>query len=390
MLAPIAPASAGNGLAMRCELFRRSAARDFELQIVVVPVAGQLPDGVSPSQPVEFAIPDETQAKAGILELLTDSRWRDRLSRAGKLPAFARYASPGLAGAVSEVLDLDPPPAGVHVMRSYLAPLGLAVAERIGAGWATIDLDDDDAGFCTAVGLVEEAEAYTRAVSVFGPEFAGLSAASANEAAAIGRRHNLQVRLIPNAVEVPGDRPAPRPRKDELSVLFVGNLNYRPNVDAARFLVRGILPEILRRFGGRVSLTIAGSSSHGLEELQGAHVTVAGYVPDLAALYAAADAVVVPLRFGSGTRIKLLEAFAQGAPVIATSVAAAGLDAVDGRHLLIAEDPMTFADALERLAAEPGLRGRLVREARELVMDRYSLKAVGAQIQEFFSAVSGR
>src|SRR5579884_900938 len=83
MLAPIAPAPAGNGLAMRCELFRRSASRDFEVQIVVVPVAGQLPAGVAASQPVKFVIPDEARAKAGILELLADAGWRDRLSRAG-------------------------------------------------------------------------------------------------------------------------------------------------------------------------------------------------------------------------------------------------------------------------------------------------------------------
>ena len=79
-----------------------------------------------------------------------------------------------------------------------------------------------------------------------------------------------------------------------------------------------------------------------------------GFVPDLGPLYAAADVLVAPLAFGAGTRIKLLEAFSRGVPVVTTSIGAAGLDAVPGRHLLIADAPGEMARAVRRWPGTPG------------------------------------
>ena len=74
-----------------------------------------------------------------------------------------------------------------------------------------------------------------------------------------------------------------------------------------------------------------------LDRLAGPDVEVTGFVSDLDTVYAATDVVVVPLRLGAGTRIKLLEAFAHGVPVVASRVAAAGLERLDGRHLMVAD-----------------------------------------------------
>ena len=346
MLTPIEPAPIGNGLAMRAELFRRSAPASLDVQIVVVPVAGggHGPAGAGAAN----VAPDPVRARAGALALAADGAWRERLTRVGSLPPAARVASPGLADAVVQAISGDGPVA-LHVVRAYMAPLGVAVAERLEAVWATLDLDEDDSEFARSAGDLECAAAYERLLDVFGPLFDGLSAASAGEAVAIGERHGLAVEHLPNAV--PLAALSPRPRRagsDEVpSLLFVGNLTYPPNLEAADLLVRVIAPAVRQRLGRRVRVTLVGPHDGRLDRLRDADVDVAGFVPDLDPLYAAADAVVVPLLRGAGTRIKLLEAFAHGVPVVASRVAAAGLEVSDGHHLLLAADCDQAAAATE-------------------------------------------
>ena len=202
LLTPIAPAATGNGLAMRCELFRRAAAGDLDVRTVVVPVAGELPASVPLPAGAVVVSPDAARARARVAALVADGVWRDRLVGVGRLPAPARAASPGLADDVVQALGAVGP-AAVHVMRSYLAPLGTAVAERLGAPWRTLDLDDDDAALARALGDPDEAAAYDRLLGVFGPLFDGVSAASPAEAAAIAARHGFAVQPVPNAVEIP-------------------------------------------------------------------------------------------------------------------------------------------------------------------------------------------
>jgi glycosyltransferase involved in cell wall biosynthesis len=389
MLAPIAPAVTGNGLAMRTELFCQAAARDFDVRVVVVPVAGQLAAGVPRSRASADVLLDPQAARSGITSLMADSVWRERFAQVGTLPRLARAASPGLAGAVLASIDRSGPVA-VHVGRSYLAPLGAAVAERIGAQWITLDLDEDDGALALTRGDREEAAAHDRLLAIFGPVFDGLAIASETEAAAIAERQGLNPELVPNAVQLPGGH-APRPGgRSGPSLLFVGNLTYPPNVEAARLLADAILPETRRRLGDTVRVELVGPYAPGLESLAAPGVEAAGFVADLGPRYAGADLVVVPLRVGGGTRIKILEAFAHGVAVVASPVAVAGLEVVDGRHLLLAEDPAGFARAIERLTRSPDLAERLVGEAKRLVRDQYSLDVVVPSINAFFARARDR
>ncbi len=109
-----------------------------------------------------------------------------------------------------------------------------------------------------------------------------------------------------------------------MRLLFVGTLGYFPNADAARFLCRDIVPALRRLSGHAIVVDLAGAGdTTGLRDIaQMPEVTLLGYVEDLAPLYAAADIAVAPLRAGGGTRIKILEAFAHGVPVVATWLAA--------------------------------------------------------------------
>jgi glycosyltransferase involved in cell wall biosynthesis len=387
LLTPIAPAPTANGLAMRSELFRRSAAYDFDVRTIVVPVAGELARGV-PLAPGAFVVhPDPSSARSGVIALLADRAWRRRLARLGTIPARASAASPGNADAVVRALS-GVGPVAVHVMRLYLAPLGMAVAERLGAEWATLDLDEDDAVLAAVFGDAEEAAAYERLLRVFGALFDGLAAASAPEAAAIGGRHSLVVQVVPNAVDIPAQTARVRGRR--ISLLFVGNLTYLPNVEAVCLLVHAVLPAVRRRLGDGIGVTLIGPCDARVKRLAGPGVEVAGFVSNLGPRYASADVVVVPLRIGGGTRIKILEAFAHGVPVVASQAAAAGLEVADGRHLLVADDPEKVAAAIERIVTDAPLAERLVVEASQLVRERYSTDAVVPGVRELFRQASGR
>jgi glycosyltransferase involved in cell wall biosynthesis len=146
---------------------------------------------------------------------------------------------------------------------------------------------------------------------------------------------------------------------------FLGTFRADFNRDALAFLLREVWPAIRARVPD-ASLAIAGNSYRGplADEARAAGARWLGFVADLGAYFGEIDVLLVPLRFGGGVRIRILEALAAGTPVIATPIAAAGLGVADGEHLAIAEGPDALAARAERLlthpteAAELGRRGR--------------------------------
>jgi glycosyltransferase involved in cell wall biosynthesis len=110
-------------------------------------------------------------------------------------------------------------------------------------------------------------------------------------------------------------------------------------------------------------------------------VSVHANVPDVGPFYRRADAAVVALRAGGGTRVKILEAFAHGVPVVSTPVGAEGIDAIAGRHLLVGDDPAALAGACHQLLTDPVLAERLQTEAFALVSARYDVARIGDRIR---------
>ena len=182
---------------------------------------------------------------------------------------------------------------------------------------------------------------------------------------------------VPNTAVVPNCYPAPsRPAGSAdvsrpPTVMFVGLLTYAPNADAVAFLVRDVFP-VLRGFRPDVEIRLVGRHD-GLAETLGppSGVRFVGQVEDVAAELAGADVIVVPLRFGSGTRVKVLEAFAHRIPVVATPLGAEGLGARDGVHLLLGHDADELARACDRVLGDADLRDRLVASAHELWYSRF-------------------
>jgi glycosyltransferase involved in cell wall biosynthesis len=250
-------------------------------------------------------------------------------------------------------------------------------------------------------------------VGTFGPVFGGLAAAAPAEAAAIAGRHDLRITVIPNAVPLPPGPAAPLPPGPAAplppgpagparevaggpsrgaSLLFVGNLTYWPNADAAIRLVRDVLPRVRLLVPGPVTVTLAGNHGtqpHLLALGREPGVRLTGFVPDLGPYYLAADVLVAPLMFGAGTRIKLLEAFARGVPVVTSSQGVAGLEVTDGEHVLIADSARQAAAAVARLRTDGRLAADLGANAFALVRDRYSHDAVVPRISEFLRAAAG-
>jgi glycosyltransferase involved in cell wall biosynthesis len=194
--------------------------------------------------------------------------------------------------------------------------------------------------------------------------------------------------VVPNgyrAPEAPTGRPDPgRPP----TISFPANFCYGPNADAARWLVGDILPELEARLPG-LSLRLVGEPDSWLTTLHRPEVTVTGRVAVIEPELARADVVAVPIRFGSGTRIKIIEAFAHRIPVVSTTVGAEGLDVAHDEHLLLADDPATFATACATLVNDLPRRQRLVAAAHELFLARYQWSAAGTRIAALAEELAG-
>lgn len=197
-----------------------------------------------------------------------------------------------------------------------------------------------------------------------------------------GRSGLRGVRVVPNTVPLPAlgdpagaDRAATEPSADPgtpaPTVLLHGTMRYPPNADAAAFLVADVLPR-LRRLVPEARARLVGVASPAVQALHDPPmVTVTGPVPDMGAELREAAVVVAPVRYGSGTRIKVLEALAHARPVVSTTLGCEGIAARHDEHLLVADGAGALADACARILTDPALAARLGDAGRQLVASRY-------------------
>lgn len=179
------------------------------------------------------------------------------------------------------------------------------------------------------------------------------------------------VTVIPNSYRRSG-QPAGEPAVTAPPVvLFQGYLGYPPNIDAAEWLATAIAP-IIRASVPAAEVRLVGRPGANVRRLhRPGEVTVVGEVPAMEDELARATVAAVPIRYGSGTRIKILESFAHRVPVVSTTIGAEGLDVVAGEHLLIADEPEEFAAATVRLFDDADLRVRLTEAAEARYLERY-------------------
>lgn len=179
--------------------------------------------------------------------------------------------------------------------------------------------------------------------------------------------------IIPNCVAVEqynGVCESPQPN----TLVFTGSFSYYPNYDAMCWFIAKVLPLIQREVPD-VQLTITGNTA-GYSLPPAENVVMTGYVDDVRPYIARSWASLVPIRYGGGTRLKILEAMALHTPVIATSKGAEGLDLCDGQHLLLADTPEDFAQAVVQVLRQPVLRQQLADKAYAVTCTQYDWQVV--------------
>lgn len=187
--------------------------------------------------------------------------------------------------------------------------------------------------------------------------------------------------VVPNGVDVLRFVVTPLPA--EPRVVLTGTLGYLPNVDGIRWFVREVWPAV-RRSVPSAELTLVGKAPvQTILALDGqAGIRVVADVPDIEPYLREARVAIVPLRIGSGTRLKALDAMAAGRPVIGTSIGLEGLEICDGEQALIADDPAAFAAGLVRLLQDDALAERLTVAGRAFVETEHDWTEIGGQFAD--------
>lgn len=175
------------------------------------------------------------------------------------------------------------------------------------------------------------------------------------------------------------------------SVIFTGLPRYSANVDALRYFCGEVFPKVKQNWKDvvlRVTGDFSGQSVCDLESEE--NIVFTGYLDDVKPAIASSRVAIAPIRLGSGTRLKILEAMALGTPVVSTTVGAEGLDVSHGKDILIANSPSEFADSLVQLRNDQELWTRLSTNGRLLVRERYDWKVLGERFDKFVREVCGK
>jgi glycosyltransferase involved in cell wall biosynthesis len=198
------------------------------------------------------------------------------------------------------------------------------------------------------------------------------------------------VEVIPNGVDMDYYSNQDAQAIDRSAIVFTGRMNYRPNADAAINFARDILPTVLRDRGDAVFYVVGSDPPPEVRALAGSNVVITGAVDDVRRYLHRAAVVVAPIRAGSGTRLKILEALAAGKGVVSTQLGCEGLDVQPGKDLLVADSPEKFAAEVVRLLGDPGLSAVLGARGAARVAQAYGWDTVLAPLQDVLTTVAAR
>jgi glycosyltransferase involved in cell wall biosynthesis len=281
----------------------------------------------------------------------------------------------------------------------HVSGFGQWPGERgLGRAYAVLDIDSLDgvvlqrmreAGDTTVSGFhVSATDALTRAAC----ERADLVLACSEVDAAALRAlaPSARVAVIDNGVDVQAlDGLGPIPETPPL-VTFTGFLAYWPNADACTWFADEVLPRLRDQVPGvrfRIVGRVPPASVVALAERPG--IELHADVPSMRPHFAEAHVLVAPLRAGSGTRLKILEGFAAGRPIVSTSIGCEGLPVVDGEHLRVADDPARFADAVAQLLRDREAAAMLAARARQMVAARFDLPVLAERLLDIYASLRG-
>lgn len=199
------------------------------------------------------------------------------------------------------------------------------------------------------------------------------------------RIHNIQV--LANGVDLETFKARDHDYTHNHTLLFTGNMDYAPNVDAVIYFVNEVLPIIHQRFPD-TRFVIAGQRPvEKVLNLAGDKVVVTGFVKDLAEMYDNASVVVAPLRFGAGTQNKVLEAMAMGIPVVCSAIGFKGLGIENGEGAIMQPEKEGFAQAVISLLSSADERRRVGEKGKEIITTRFDWNVISAQLEQYFKQI---
>lgn len=384
ILAPEAPYPAVGGGALRSASLVEYFARRYTLDLIIFHEPGA-PDP-------RDAFPPALARRIDVLELPRHSR--SALARAGRnLVRFARGIPPlndrfaGHQRALARLVagrSYDFALIEHFWCAPYVEQLG-AVSRRV-----ALDLHNIESVLAARTAAIEgpfAALLFTRFALASAalerrwlPRFALTLATSEQDAS---RCRDLApaaaVHVYPNAIPW---RPLPNPQKEEV-IVFSGNLEYHPNRAAVKFFARSVWPKLRKRWP-RLKWRLIGKNPRAVRGFLGRdpRIELTGPVEDAIAELARARVAVAPMLSGSGTRVKILEAWAAGLPVVSTTIGAEGLDARDGDHLMLADTAEEFREAVSVLLGSHDWREELGRAGRHLFERNYTWEAAWSKLDE--------
>ena len=196
------------------------------------------------------------------------------------------------------------------------------------------------------------------------------------------------IEVVSNCVDTDYFTPSAEPRKTH-SLVFCAKLDYFPNAQAILYFCEHILPLVWQKLP-QVQLTIVGNNPPKAVQSLAAddRITVTGFVPDTRPFLSKASVALAPLMIAAGTQFKVLESLAMAAPTVTTPRCARALELEDGVHLLVAEEPQAFADAILRLLNDPNYAGQLGLAGRQFVVEHFSWANAAVKLEKLYHDIT--
>jgi len=396
-LTPITPGPTGNGLAMRAWGTWQALSCLGEVRTFVLPVAET--EGYSGETENVTHIATVNPRKAAASWVSYD-RGRTLLAHAGKLPERARLAAPAYGEEILHLLDTSRYDL-VYVLRLYLAGTALPLMHALSETRFLMDVDENDFSVtCQMADLQKSSvlKAESEIQKAFALQaltwFDAIACSSQAESEHLAKLTGLSAVYLPNIV-TPSTLSRPMVVCEDgvgvpFRLLFIGNLDYWPNRDALIQLLTDLFPRIRQEIDGS-ELLIAGA---GADDIKAAHgndpgVQWLGFVADVSPLYRTASVCLIPLRVGGGSRVKILEAFDRGVPVVASGKALEGLSVSNGIHVLIGANSAEMVAAVKRIADNPILAVSLIDNARQYVRLEHSPYRLGQKLRAVVNQMLG-
>lgn len=214
---------------------------------------------------------------------------------------------------------------------------------------------------------------------------------SAEDLEYLKKTHSLSsIHLLPNGVDLDTFSARAHDYSHNHTLLFTGNMDYAPNVDAVQYFVQDVLPLIHEKYPS-VQFIIAGQRPvKKVQDLASEKVKVTGFIKDLATVYNEASIVVAPLRFGAGTQNKVLEAMAMGVPVVCSNIGFKGLGIESGEGAIMRKDAAGFAEAVIALLGNEAERRTVGQKGMAVIKQGFGWDAIALMLEKYLQQVAGK